>query len=80
MLDRGVRLIGEKYGYSSLFATATSLFKQADIVVANLEGPITSNKSKTVLPNGKTNSSFTFTFNPKSAKAIADSGISNIVS
>jgi poly-gamma-glutamate synthesis protein (capsule biosynthesis protein) len=76
MLDRGVRLIGEKYGYSSLFATATPLFKQADIVVANLEGSITSNKSKTVLANGKTNDSFTFTFDPKSAKAIADAGIS----
>ena len=76
MLDRGVRLVGQKYGYASLFATATPLFKQADIVVANLEGPITSNKSKTVLANGKTNSSLIFTFDPKSTKAIADSGIS----
>lgn len=76
MLDRGVRLTGQKYGYDSLFATVTPLFKQADIVVANLEGPITSNKSKTVLANGKTGKELVFTFDPKSTQAIASSGIS----
>lgn len=75
MLDRGIRLVGEKYGYNSLFATVTPLFEQADIVVANLEGPITSNKSKTVLSNGKTNKEMLFTFNPKSVKALASSSI-----
>lgn len=75
MLDRGIRLVGEKYGYNSLFATATPIFEQADIVVANLEGPITSNKSKTVLANGKTGKELIFTFSPKSAKAIASSSI-----
>jgi len=76
MLDRGVRLTAQKYGYDSLFATVTPLFKQADIVVANLEGPITSNKSKTVLANGKTGKELIFTFDPKSTQAIASSGIS----
>lgn len=75
MLDRGIRLVGDKYGYNSLFATVTPLFEQADIVVANLEGPITSNKSKTVLANGKTNKEMLFTFNPKSVKALASSSI-----
>lgn len=75
MLDRGIRLVGEKYGYKSLFATATSLFEQADIMVANLEGPITSNKSRTVLANGKTGKELVFTFDPKSVKAIASSSI-----
>jgi poly-gamma-glutamate synthesis protein (capsule biosynthesis protein) len=75
MLDRGVRLLGEKYGYDSLFATVTPLFKNADIVVANLEGPITYNKSKTVISKTKTGPSLQFTFDPKATKSIADSGI-----
>ncbi len=79
MLDRGVRLIGEKYGYDSLFATVTPLFKTADIVVVNLEGPITSNKSKTVIGKNKTGPAMQFTFDPKSTSAIANAGI-NVVS
>lgn len=75
MLDRGVRLLGEKYGYDSLFATVTPLFKSADIVVANLEGPITSNKSKTVIGKNKTGPAMQFTFDPKSTSAIANAGI-----
>jgi len=75
MLDRGIRLVGQKYGYNSLFASATPIFEKADIVVANLEGPITSNKSKTILANGKTGRELIFTFDPKSVKAIASSSI-----
>lgn len=78
MLDRGVRLVGEKYGYNTLFASITPLFKQADIVVVNLEGPITSNKSKTVLANGKTGKELTFTFNPKVTKTLSDAGITAV--
>lgn len=75
MLDRGVRLTGNKYGYDTLFASITPLFKQADIVVANLEGPITSKPSKTLLPNGKTTKDLIFTFSSKTAKVLADAGI-----
>ncbi len=76
MLDRGVRLVAEKYGYDSLFATVTPLFKSADIVVVNLEGPITSNKSKTVLSNGKTGKELIFTFDPKATSSLVKAGIS----
>ncbi len=75
MLDRGVRLLGEKYGYDSLFATVTPLFKSADIVVVNLEGPITSNKSKTVIGKNKTGPAMQFTFDPKATRSIANAGI-----
>lgn len=76
MLDRGVRILGEKYGYDSLFATVTPLFKQADLVIANLEGPITTNKSKTVISKTKTGPSLIFTFDPKVVNAISKSNIS----
>lgn len=78
MLDRGIRLVGEKYGYNTLFASITPLFKQADIVAVNLEGPITSNKSKTVLANGKTGKELTFTFNPKVTKTLFDAGVTAV--
>ena len=76
MLDRGVRILGEKYGYNSLFATITPLFRQADLVIANLEGPITTNKSKTVISKNKTGPSLVFTFDPKVVDAISKSNIS----
>lgn len=75
MLDRGVRLLGEKYGYDSLFATITPLFAGADIVVANLEGPITNNKSKTVIGKNKTGPAMQFTFDPKSTSSLKKAGI-----
>lgn len=75
MFDRGIRAIGDRNGYNSLFdPSIISLFKQADITAVNLEGPITSNPSKTLV-NGKTTESFTFTFDHKSAVALKDIGV-----
>jgi poly-gamma-glutamate synthesis protein (capsule biosynthesis protein) len=76
MFDRGVRRNAQKYGYDSLFSSSTSqLFKQADIVAVNLEGPITSSPSKTLLLNGSITKELSFTFNPKTADALANIGI-----
>ncbi|MEK7642132.1 MAG: CapA family protein [Patescibacteria group bacterium] len=75
MFDRGIRAIGERNGYASLFDdSVVSLFKKADMVVANLEGPITTNVSKTLI-NGKTTDSFTFTFPIAAADALKSVGI-----
>ena len=79
MLDRHIRKLGQQNGYDSLFKNVAPLFMQADISIINLEGPITSSSSKTLLPDGKTTNSFFFTFDPISAKAIKNAGI-NIVS
>lgn len=75
MLDRGIRLLGNKYGYDSLFANIAPLFRKADIVAINLEGPITSTSSKTLLLDGKTTDSFTFTFATEVAATLANAGI-----
>jgi len=75
MFDRNVRLLGQKYGYDSLLASTAPLFSSADIVAVNLEGPITSNPSKTLLANGRTTKALIFTFAPKSAEALANAGI-----
>ncbi|MEK7501461.1 MAG: CapA family protein [Patescibacteria group bacterium] len=78
MMDRAIRLFGEKNGYDALFASITSLFNSADIVAVNLEGPITSNLSKTLLANNSMTDSFTFTFDPKTAIALAQAHITAI--
>ena len=75
MFDRGIRAIGERNGYDTLIAPEiTALFKQADIVAVNLEGPIASQQSKTLV-NGKTTDSFTFTSALAGAQALQNAGV-----
>ena len=78
MMDRKIRYIGEKKGYDYLFSSLTPLFKTADITIANLEGPITSNPSKTLLPSGAITNDLTFTFAPVSAKALSNAGVTAV--
>ncbi len=78
MLDRKIRSIGQKKGYDYLFASLSSLFRSADIVIANLEGPVTTYPSKTLLPNGVITQDLTFTFAPSSIKALANAGITAV--
>ncbi len=78
MFDRGIRLIGERYGYDSLLKGVAPTFKAADIVVANLEGPITDEPSKTLFADGTTGDSFIFTFAPETAAALARAGITAV--
>lgn len=75
MMDRKIRQLGEESGYESLFAGIAPLFRRADIVAVNLEGPITSNASKTLLPDKTTSKELIFTFHPDTARALAYSGI-----
>lgn len=76
MLDRNVRKIGEKSGYDSLFTDISKFFKKADIGIVNLEGPITSNPSKTLFDDGRTGKELVFTFSTTTAPVLASSGIS----
>ncbi|MEI6305110.1 MAG: CapA family protein [Candidatus Taylorbacteria bacterium] len=78
MLDRRVRLMGQKNGYDSLFSSITPLFKTADIVIVNLEGPVTAYPSKTLLPDGTLTKEMAFTFAPGSTKALANAGITAV--
>lgn len=62
MFDRTVRTVAEKKGGDFIFSCVEGLLRDYDIVVANLEGPITSNPSKSVgtVPGGEGNYTFTF--------------------
>ena len=76
MLDRSVRKYGETHGYDSFFSELTPLFKRTDIVVANLEGPITSSSSRTVLKDGTYTKSFAFTFATTTGELLSRVGVS----
>ncbi len=78
MLDRNIRQQAQSSprGYDGFFASTTSFFKSADIAVANLEGPITENASKTYLADGTYSSQLTFTFDPATVEALIHAGLS----
>lgn len=63
MLDRTMLLLAQKYNdFGYAFNLISSTLKEADLRVANLEGPITTNKS---ISNGNGGVRFSFTFSPK---------------
>jgi poly-gamma-glutamate synthesis protein (capsule biosynthesis protein) len=64
MLDRNVRKIGESKGYDYIFDQLTPIFTQADLVVSNLEGPITTNASVSLGSVIGSPQNYTFTFSP----------------
>jgi poly-gamma-glutamate synthesis protein (capsule biosynthesis protein) len=78
MLDRENRAIGETSGYDSLFAGISPLLHQADIVIANLEGSITTYPSKTLLLNNQIEKSLVFTFATTTALALKDAGLTAV--
>ncbi len=68
MLDRNVRARINKVGFDTFFAGVKNLISDADIAVANLEGPFTTFRSVT------DRQEFTFTFDPALAPRLADLG------
>jgi len=62
MFDRTVRHYGEAGGYDRLLGTSTAVINEYDIVVGNLEGPITPYESVSVnsTPQEPGNTQFTF--------------------
>lgn len=75
MFDRTVRSKINTYGFDYVFGPATTTFANYDLVVANLEGPISTHKSKTILDNNKSISGFQFTFATGTARALKNAGI-----
>jgi len=75
MFDRTVRLSAERNGEDYLFNCISPTFKEADLVVLNLEGPITANPSVSVgsVPEGAGN--YTFTFPIPTAPLLARYGV-----
>lgn len=75
MFDRGVRSQINSKGFDYVFGPASAIFSEYDKVIANLEGPITSFESKTILPGNKAIPGFQFTFPIDTSDALKKVGI-----
>lgn len=75
MFDRTIRQKMQKQGNDFVLATLAPLFTRADFVIANLEGPITNNPSKSVGSTPGSSANFIFTFDPSLAPTLAAQGV-----
>lgn len=75
MLDRHIRSKGNENGYDSIFEYIKSELEQSDLAVANLEGPVTTNPSRSIGSIAGDDNNYTFTFAPIALKAMANANI-----
>lgn len=71
MFDRSIRTAAEEHGGDYLFSCINETLASADLVVGNLEGPITSSSSRSVGSVIGTPDNFTFTFPTTTAELLA---------
>ncbi|MBI2612360.1 CapA family protein [Candidatus Kaiserbacteria bacterium] len=69
MFDRSIRTAMEQHGEDYIFSCIEGVLQSADLVVANLEGPITTHPSKSIGTKVGGEGNYTFTF-PISAAAL----------
>lgn len=75
MFDRYIRQVGEKKGYDFLFQGTDNLLKDNDLVVGNLEGPITDNQSVSMNSEFGARENYIFTFDPQVAEVLKNHNI-----
>ncbi|MCE9541589.1 CapA family protein [Candidatus Kaiserbacteria bacterium] len=70
LFDRTIRVAADAKGGDFIFSCIEPLFTDADLVVANLEGPITANPSVSVDSHVADGNNYTFTFPVSTAKLL----------
>ncbi len=75
MFDRNIRLVSEEHGYDYPLANLMEFFQSADLVLVNLEGPITDNESVSVGSKPGSRNNFIFTFSPQVLAALKKANI-----
>ncbi len=73
--DRSIRVVMEEKGGNFILSCIADVLKAADIVVANLEGPVTDNPSVSVGSAVGSPNNFRFTFPPETAQLLFDHNI-----
>ena len=73
--DRSIRTAMRRRGNDFPLAGLKEVFSQSDLVVANLEGPITDNATKSEGSVIGSRENYFFTFDPSVAKTLKDSGV-----
>ncbi|HTY13365.1 MAG TPA: AmmeMemoRadiSam system protein B [Candidatus Omnitrophota bacterium] len=76
MFDRYIRLAVKRSGNDFPFSSLHGLLASQDLVVANLEGPITNNDSVSVGTDITSREHYLFTFDPSLAKTLRSQNIS----
>jgi poly-gamma-glutamate capsule biosynthesis protein CapA/YwtB (metallophosphatase superfamily) len=71
LFDRSIRLAMEREGEDYVLSCIADFLRSADLVVANLEGPITSSPSKSAFSKIGEPDNFTFTFPTSTASLLA---------
>ena len=79
MLDRSVREVGKRLGYDYIFEPLRELLQAHDIVVFNLEGPVTDNPSVSAGSVVGSAENYVFTFDPKALEALASAGGASVL-
>lgn len=72
MFDRYIRRIAEQKGYTYSMSDLKDLFNENDCVIANLEGPVTENKSVSIGSEIGSPNNFRFTFDPAIISVLKD--------
>lgn len=75
MLDRYIREVGTRRGYERILENVSSSLKKNDIVVGNLEGPVTAHHSLSISTNAGDKNNLTFTFPPEALNALFQNNI-----
>lgn len=75
MFDRNIRLKMKAFGNDHILKELDTLFHEQSIVIANLEGPITDNPSRSVGSAIGSTSNYIFTFDPSITKTLFDANI-----
>lgn len=72
MFDRYIRSWAERNSYEDLLKNVKERLLESDLVIGNLEGPITN--FETIYTHGSIPNNFTFTFDPKVAEVLKEAG------
>ncbi len=75
MFDRYIRQVAEKKGYNFLFQGVDNLLEDNDLVIGNLEGPITGNQSMSASSEFGARENYIFTFDPQVANVLKNHNI-----
>ena len=75
MFDRYIRQVGNTKGEDFVFSCIDNFLKDSNLVVGNLEGPITDNPSVSMGSVVESPENYTFTFPPSTAKLLARNNI-----
>ena len=75
MFDRTIRTTMQEYGGAHLFSCIDYVLREADLVVGNLEGPISDFPSRSVGSKPRDENNFTFTFPTSTAMLLYEHNI-----